>query len=220
MDPDPRDQRSAAPGDEGEFASIQRWLAMLPPGGEQIHVGPGDDVAWLGSKGLVAISTDSLVEDVHFQRSWGPGESVGRRALGAALSDLAASRARPLGCVVALSAPRFDGWCDEVMAGIASASVEWGCPVVGGDTTGSPGPAVVTITVLGEATAAGPLLRSGAQPGDLLQLSGLPGASARAVEKLLAGTDCAWPEVLPRLDLLDTLAPATAGIPRRASGRG
>ena len=206
MDPDPSSPQ------RGEFAAIAHWLETLATDGPRIAVGPGDDAAWLNWHGRLAVSTDSFVEDVHFRRSWAPPEKIAQRGLAAALSDLAASRARPLACVVALSSPSFDPWCDSLMAGLAEAAERWGCPVVGGDTTRSPGPVFLNFTVLGEATGRGPLLRSGAQVGDLLQISGLPGASARAVEQLLAGNPVPWPSVRPRLDLLETLGEATAGI--------
>jgi len=196
----------------GEFAAIARWCTLFPTEGEHVAVGPGDDAAWLRWAGDLAISTDSFVEDVHFRRSWGAGEAVGRRALAAALSDLAASRAQPIACVVAISAPAWDAYTDAVMAGVADGARKWGCPVIGGDSTRSDGGLFLNITVLGKATAAGPLLRSGAQVGDLVQLSGLPGPTSRAIERLLAGEQAPWPTVQPRFDLLDDLASAHAGI--------
>jgi thiamine-monophosphate kinase len=196
----------------GEFDAIARWCALLPSEAAQVVVGPGDDAAWLRWRGDLAISTDSFLEDIHFHRSWGSGQAVGRRALAAALSDLAASRARPLACVVAISSPRWDSYADAVIEGIASGAAEWSCPVVGGDTTRSTAGLVLNITVIGEATAAGPLLRSGARPGDLVLLSGPLGASSRAIEALLAGEEAEWPGVRPRLDLLDSLRGASAGI--------
>jgi thiamine-monophosphate kinase len=106
----------------------------------------------------------------------------------------------------------LDAFVDQIMEGVAQASQTWNCPLVGGDTTSSPSGLFVNITVFGEATAAGPLLRSGAQTGDLVQLSGPLGASALAVEALLAERHTAWPEVRPRFDLLESIASATAGI--------
>jgi len=209
MDPEPSEAEAHL---AGEFSAISRWCKILPCEGEQVRTGPGDDAAWLRWRGNLAVSTDSFIEDVHFARSWSDGRAVGRRALAAALSDLAASRARPLGCVIAVAAPQLDSYVDRVVEGIAEGAKEWNCPVVGGDTTSSRSGLVLNITVLGEATAAGPLLRSGAQVGDLLQLSGPLGGSASAVEQLLAGKPAAWPEVRPRLDLLEAIATATAGI--------
>jgi len=196
----------------GEFEAIARWCAKLPCTGAHVKVGPGDDAAWLDGTPQIAVSTDSFVEGIHFLRSWSDGEAVGQRALAAALSDLAASRARPVGCLIAISAPVWDSYADAVMAGIGQAATLHRCPIIGGDTTGSEAGLTLNITVLGAPTGQGPLLRSGAHPGDLVQVSGLPGATSRAVERLLRGEQVVWPEVRPRFDLLDSLATAHAGI--------
>ncbi|MCP4869349.1 MAG: thiamine-phosphate kinase [Proteobacteria bacterium] len=192
--------------DPGEHASIARWAASLP------SEGIGDDVAWVGVSGNLAVSVDTMVEEVHFRRAWTSARTIGHRAVMAALSDLAAARARPLGLLAAVSVPAFDRWADGLMAGVGDAAREVGTVVLGGDTTASPGPAVISITVLGSATDAGPLLRSGAQVGDGVYVSGPLGASAWATEMLLLGEDVAWPAPRARLDLVDALGPATAGI--------
>lgn len=199
------------PPGESEFGAISRWVEELPCRGPGVELGPGDDVAWLRADGSLALSTDTLVEGIHFRRSWCSPRELGLRLMGAALSDLAASRARPVGFLLALSVPELGPWIDGVVAGVGEAARRWGCPALGGDTTGSPGPAVLNATVLGVA-APTPLLRSGARPGDLLQLSGRLGTMAWATERLLLGEDVPWPVPEPRLDLLDALGPATAGI--------
>lgn len=199
------------PPGESEFGAIARWIEALPLGGARVELGPGDDVAWVGGGASLALSTDTLVEGVHFRRSWCSPQELGRRLMGAALSDLAASRAAPVGFLLALSVPALDDWIDGVIDGVGEAARRWSCPALGGDTTGSPGPAVLNATVLG-AAAPEPLLRSGARPGDLVQLSGRLGAMSWATEQLLLGEDVAWPVPEPRLDLLPALGPATAGI--------
>ena len=192
--------------DPGEHATIARWAASLPTDGI------GDDVAWIGASGPIALSVDTMVEDVHFRRSWASARTIGHRAVMAALSDLAAARARPVGLLVAISVPAFDRWADGLMAGVGEAAREANTVVLGGDTTGSPGPASISITVVGTAAPGGPLLRSGAQVGDGVYLSGPLGASAWATEMLMLGEDVAWPAPRARLDLVEALAEATAGI--------
>ncbi len=178
--------------------------------------GPGDDVAWIGADGPLALSVDAMVEGTHFLPGWLSDEEVGARALAAALSDLAAARAAPLGCLVALSLPR-DAWSargDRVMAGLATAAARWGCPILGGDTTAGPG-LCVSVTVIGRGDGLG---RGGARPGDVLQLSGELGWAADAVARLERGeppgerSRRAFADPTPRLDLRDVLAPATAAI--------
>jgi thiamine-monophosphate kinase len=209
MDADPFEPDPGSPS--SEFGAIDRWTSSLPTSGPAVLTGPGDDVAWLKADGPIALSTDTMVEGVHFRRSWCEPEDIGWRLLAAALSDLAASRARPLGFLLALSVPRLDGWVDGVVAGVAEAARAWSVPALGGDTTGSPGPAMLNATVLG-APAPTPLHRAGAADGELVQLSGLVGAMAWATERLLLGEDIPWPRPRARLDLLDALADATAGI--------
>lgn len=130
-------------------------------------VGIGDDCCVWTPGGRTCLSTDTVVEERHFRADDAP-ELVGRKAVGAALSDLAAMGARPVGAVLALTCPaRWDA--SAVMAGAINECERLGCPLLGGDTTGG-GLLVVTVTVWGEAVA-GPsspgrlLLRSGGRPG-------------------------------------------------------
>jgi thiamine-monophosphate kinase len=172
------------------------------------------------------LSVDSLAEDVHFRREWCSARDLGWRSLHSALSDLAASRAQPLGFLLSLSVPAADfadpRWIDEVVAGIGEAASSCHCPVLGGDTTRSRSGLVISITVLGQSDTE-PLSRSGARCGDLLQVSGRTGWAGLAVEELLAATDPgevdmperasrAWRRPIARFDLLDSLGHASAAI--------
>ncbi len=206
MDDDPPEGTRAS-----EFSAIARWLKQSPTEGDAVLRGAGEDVAWIQAGEPLALSVDTLVDGVHFRRSWMPPEAVGWKAMTAALSDLAAARARPVGCLVALSAPALDSWTDAVMAGIAEAARRFGCPILGGDTTRS-AVATVSVTVIGTGT---PFGRSGAQVGDLVQLSGPTGLAARALRGLEAGQAVpadALLKPMPRLDLREALADATACI--------
>lgn len=183
-----------------------------------IAVGPGDDCAWLDG---LAVSVDTVVQGVHFRFDWSSPEDVGWKAVCAALSDLAASRARPRGALISLSVPAADladaGLADRLMAGATEASLAYQCPVIGGDVTHTPGPVQLSVTVIGDGIS-DPLLRSGAQPGDLVQLSGPTGWAGLAVKMLELGDEppaqalAAHRRPRPRLDLLDALASATAAI--------
>ncbi|MGD8361421.1 MAG: thiamine-phosphate kinase [Gemmatimonadota bacterium] len=149
----------------------------LPPG---ILVGPGDDCAVLDG-GLVA-SVDLSVEGVHFRRSWISMAEAGYRATAAALSDLAAVAAEPLG--VLLSMALDPGEAEETASSIQSGATEAcrgvGATILGGDLSRSPGPAVLDVVVLGHSDR--PLLRSGSVPGDEVWVTGWLGGSRAAVE--------------------------------------
>ena len=199
-----------------EFACIDRWLRGVEAPGPSVLRGPGEDVAWLQAAAPLALSVDSMVEGVHFRVGWLTDEQVGRKALAAALSDLAAAGARPLGCLVALSLPPADlvSRGDRVMAGLRQGAARWACPILGGDTTG--GSALsISITVIGTGQVFG---RGGARPGDVLLLSGDVGHAAAAVAAHESGrvpgprAARAFADPEPRLDLRAALAQASAAI--------
>jgi thiamine-monophosphate kinase len=166
-----------------EFDLVRGFLARWG----ELAQGVGGDCAELdvpaGSR--LVVSTDTSVEDVHFRRDWLSAREIGYRATAAALSDLAAAAAEPLALLLALTLPR--GWRDaagEIAEGVAEAARLAGAPIVGGDTTA--GAALsLTVTVLG--TAARPLSRAGARPGDALWLTGTLGGPAAALRAWLAG---------------------------------
>jgi thiamine-monophosphate kinase len=174
-----------APGPE--FDLIRRFLAGQG-GGERadVRVGPGDDCAVVAGNGI-ALSTDMSVEGVHFRRGWLAPEEIGWRAAAAALSDLAAVAARPIGILVSVAAPPADAgdYTAAVMAGCREAAEAIGAVLLGGDLTRSPGPLVVDVTVVGEAP--NPVLRSGARPGHEVWVTGQLGGAAACVEALLRG---------------------------------
>ena len=175
-----------APGPE--FDLIRRFLADSREDRQDVRVGPGDDCAVVAGNGI-ALSTDMSVEGVHFRRDWLAPQEIGWRAAAAALSDLAAVAARPIGILVSLAAPAHDAgdYAAAVMQGCREAAEAAGGVLLGGDLTRSPGPMVVDVTVVGEARA--PVLRSGARPGEEVWVTGELGGAAACVEALLAGRE-------------------------------
>jgi thiamine-monophosphate kinase len=167
----------------GEFELIERFF-MRPAsqGARHVVVGNGDDCAILAPRPGMhwAVSTDTLVEGRHFL-STVPPERLGHKALAVNLSDLAACGAEPRAFTLALTLPRVDAdWVSRFAQGLLALADASGCELVGGDTTS--GPLAIGITVMGEVPAGLALLRSAAQAGDELWVSGHPGEARLALE--------------------------------------
>jgi thiamine-monophosphate kinase len=169
------DETALGPGREFDLVRV-----MMSRWGDRAR-GIGDDATVLAAPpdGQLVLSTDTSLADVHFRREWLSAEEIGWRATSAALSDLAAMAATPLGVLVALTLP--GPWIDELGAlaeGIGAAAAAAGAPIIGGDLT-SGDRLTITITVVGSATT--PLRRVGAQPGDTLWVTGQLGGPALAI---------------------------------------
>lgn len=174
-------------GPGGEFDLIRSFQAAGPPPGTEVLVGSGDDCAVLESGWVV--STDAFLEEVHFRRGWISFGEAGYRAVTAALSDVAAMAARPVGVLVALALPDAEApdMAEEFRSGIGRACARARCALIGGDLTRSPGPVAVNVVALGRADR--PMLRSGARAGDEVWVTGVLGASAAAVRQWICGRD-------------------------------
>ncbi len=161
-----------------EFDRIRAIAAALGPAAKNL----GGDCALLpDGDGVLALSTDTSVEGVHFRRDWLSAEEIGWRAAAAALSDLAAAAAPALGVLAAVTVPA-DAADDDlvaVMRGVGGAAMESGGVVLGGDLSRGTEWSL-TITVLGR--TARPLTRGGAVPGDRLWITGALGGSRAALE--------------------------------------
>lgn len=170
-------------GPGAEFDLIRRLLDRWGVAAR----GVGDDAAILDvppGRRLV-VSTDAMVDTVHFRREWLSPDEIGYRVTTAALSDLAAMGATPVGLVLALVVPARDVAMVEAMAGgIGEAAVAAGCPIVGGDTTRGDR-LCLTTTVFGAAEA--PVRRSGARVGDAVVMTGQLGGPAAALRALARG---------------------------------
>jgi thiamine-monophosphate kinase len=160
-----------------EFDLIRAVAAQARLAHPLVRVGPGDDCAIAGE---LAISTDASVENVHFRRAWLSPEEIGWRAAAAALSDLAAVAAEPVGVLITLVLPQQDrgDFVQSVMRGAIAAAESVGAMLLGGDTTASE---VFMLDVVAVGRAPDPVLRSGARPGDEVWVTGVLGGAAAAV---------------------------------------
>ncbi|MGE5362214.1 MAG: thiamine-phosphate kinase [Bacteroidales bacterium] len=168
--------------DIGERALIARIKERVPQLPEWVAVGIGDDAAVLEPErnALQVVTTDALVEGVHFDRGFMPPAAIGHRALAANFSDVAAMGARPRAALLSLALPDALPLVDfdEMIAALLALAATSRVPLVGGNIARSPGPLVVDITVLGTAQRRRLLRRDGARPGDVVFVSGEVGAAS------------------------------------------
>ena len=169
----------------GEFDLIARYFTRPA---KRAALGVGDDCALLqpapGTQ--MAISSDMLVEGRHFFADVDP-QALGHKALAVNLSDLAACGAKPLAFTLALALPKVDeAWLKAFSSGMWALADAHQCELIGGDTT--QGPLNICITVFGEVPVVNgksqALLRSGAQAGDDIYVSGTLGDARLALEAL------------------------------------
>ena len=152
-------------------------------------LGPGDDAAIVAAPdGRVVVSTDMLVDGIHFRCDWASGEQIGRRAALAAAADIAAMGAVPTAFVAAVSAPASTSAALllDIGRGLHAVAAGVGAGVVGGDLTRSD-VLTLAVTVLGDLGGALPVLRSGARPGDVVALCGRVGWAAAGLAVLSRG---------------------------------
>jgi thiamine-monophosphate kinase len=145
----------------------------------RIRIGIGDDTALLKTSGDVLVTTDMLMDRVDFVVGQTTPELIGRKCLAVNLSDIAAMAGRPTGAVISLALPRDGGrqLAEQMYVGLLQLAREFDCPIIGGDTNSWDGPLVVSVTVLGEPTGRGAVVRNGAKAGDWVFVTGALGGS-------------------------------------------
>jgi thiamine-monophosphate kinase len=180
----------------GEYELIDRIAAALPAGARaqsEVDLGIGDDAAlWTPSDGTsVVITTDALVEGVHFRLDWTDWTSLGHKMLAVNLSDIAAMGAIPRIATVVLgltgSEPVPD--IEALYQGAGALAAAHGVVIAGGDVVKVPTDVTLGVTVLGELAKGQALRRDRAQPGDLVVVSGTLGASAAGLALLAEEMD-------------------------------
>ena len=173
----------------GEFDLIRLIRKQAGPDGAGVRLGIGDDAAVLdipNDRELV-VTTDTLNAGVHFFED-AHARDIGYKALAVNLSDLAAMGAEPRWALLALSLPEIDeSFTADFMAGFLSLARRHAISLAGGDICS--GPLSVTVTAMGLVEPGRALTRNGAQPGDLVVVSGTPGMAALALDQTRAGVE-------------------------------
>ena len=176
-------------GDAGEHSLIERIRERAGAPRRDVVLGIGDDAAVLETvRGRPdVVTTDSLVEGIHFKLEWTPARALGRKAVLVNLSDLAAMGATPRAILLSLCLPSALPLAafDDLIEGVAAEASAAKCSLVGGNITASPGPLVINVTAIGSAHPRRVLRRSGGKPGDELYVTGTIGAAAAGLEMLL-----------------------------------
>jgi thiamine-monophosphate kinase len=163
-----------------------RWLRNHVPAHPRAELGLSDDAAILslGGRTDIVVTTDTLTDGVDFRTESHVPHRIGRQALAANLSDLAAMAARPLAAVISLVLPRHGAGklaplplAIALYEGLLPLAEEFEVAIAGGDTNTFDGPLVLSVTAFGEVTTRGPLTRSGGCAGDWLLVTGKLGGS-------------------------------------------
>lgn len=172
----------------GEFGLIKRLTENIKPENQSTIKGVGDDCAVLdyGGPNRVLVTTDMLMEGVHFDLQYTPLRHLGWKSVIVNLSDIYAMNGTPRQVTVSLAlSKRFSVEdIEELYAGMQLACQAHHVDLVGGDTTSSLTGLAISITAIGEAKAEDIVLRSGAQPNDLVCVSGNLGAAYMGLQLL------------------------------------
>lgn len=206
-------------GEAGLLEKIKEIFA--PTAGDEIRVGIGDDAAVIelpksGSQEVWA--TDLLVEGVHFQPQWQEARELGRKSLAVNLSDIASMGAAPRVALLSLAA----GGATEVefildiCRGLCELALNEGVAVAGGDMSSSEAGLVINVSVGGAVTGSGAVLRSGANEGDRVLMTGYPGMAHGGMKLLSEGKADMFPEL--RKSFVTPDARTLAGITAAGAG--
>jgi thiamine-monophosphate kinase len=186
--------------DIGEHALISRITARLATP-SWVLVGPGDDAAVIRPErgALDVLTTDALVEGVHFDRRFVPPDAIGHRALAVNISDLAAMGAAPRAALLSLVLPdQLEvAVVDALVDGLLALAKRHRVAVIGGNITRSPrpasgqalGPMMIDVTAIGSVKPRRILTRAGARPGDEVFVTGAIGGAAVGLSILQSGAD-------------------------------
>ena len=189
--------------DLGEFGLIDRIEKLFLPGASDVLQGIGDDCAVLDQGDhCLLLTTDALVEGVHFRLEWTSPKALGRKSIAVNVSDIVAMGGIPQYALLSLGIPFTTSvhFLEEFLTGVREMSDLCGVTLVGGDTTSSPAGLLISVTLTGKAGKEDLLFRSGARPGDQLLVSGPLGESRAGMELLRRGVPTDDPALQCLLD--------------------
>ena len=182
----------------GEFGIIERIKNVLGTQSSDVQISIGDDAAVYktNSRTWSVITTDALVEGVHFDLSYTPVYSVGWKLLAINISDIAAMGGIPRNAVISLAVT--DSWSekkiDQLARGIADCCKRYSCDLIGGDTVRSVSKTFFSATVTGEVEPEYCVQRSGAETGDLICVTGILGRAKAGFHILSSSQKKSWSE--------------------------
>ncbi|MBN4927322.1 thiamine-phosphate kinase [Hoyosella rhizosphaerae] len=204
----------------GEFSVIARATDQRQQPAD-VQVGPGDDAAVVTIDGAAVVAcVDTLVEGRHFRVDWSTGSDIGRKAIAQNAADLAAMGAIPVTFLVSLGCPADTSvaFTDDLVAGLWAEAARFGAGISGGDLVQSD-QITVSVTALGSLQGRTAVLRSGAQPGDVVAVAGELGKSAAGLhllanmnsDSLAPFVDCVHVHRVPDPPYTAGIAAANAG---------
>ncbi|MCD8511844.1 MAG: thiamine-phosphate kinase [Bacillus sp. (in: Bacteria)] len=169
------------------------WIRSITPKNthhSSLKVPIGDDAAIYSDDPTqeTVVAVDTMVEGVHFTKTTMPLKAIGHKALAVNISDIAAMGALPYFYLVSIAIPK-QGWSETelhtIYDGMKELADQWEMDLIGGDTVSIKENLVITVTVIGKVESGTRLLRSNAQPGDMVFITGPLGHSAAGLEHLL-----------------------------------
>lgn len=175
-------------GEFGFIGDIAKMFAMLPHNGFEA-IGDDCTVVDCGDGEALVLSTDMLIENVHFLRSASSAEEVGEKSLMVNLSDIAAMGACPVATLLSIALPKSaqGEWAEAFMRGYHAASEREGVALVGGDTTASGEHIAINVVAIGRAPKSHIKRRSAARVGDAICVTGRLGVSSKGLVDIMFG---------------------------------
>jgi thiamine-monophosphate kinase len=171
----------------GELGIIEKLRHIAKGRSKKIKIGIGDDCAVIGNSELdTLVTTDTLIENVHFNLSYFPPVALGEKAIAVNLSDIAAMGGVPLYILISLGIPASTQveFVEELYVGFENMAKKYNCSIIGGDTVKSESALMISVTIIGEAKKNASLSRAGAKNKDKIFITGVLGDSAAALDLL------------------------------------